>query len=379
MEEVGPTEETLLQQAVNRLQTMLPPRWVVGVQQQVTQSTDSAGQPIKVDQITVQTLPAGATAALLVEARSSFSPRDAARLFEGIAKTFRAVNPNNPLLLVAPWLSPRTREILQRQDINYLDLTGNVRIALSYPGTFISAQGSNRDPAPQVRGKAGIRGPRAGRLIRELVDVAPPYGVTELATATGLAAGYVSSLLEALSDEALIDRPPRGKLSRVDIEGLLRRWVVSYDVLRSNRSSTFVSPQGPVAALREMSSTQTPTRYAVTGSFAASRIAPVAAPALLMAYCQDSAEMAGRIGLLPADTGANVVLLEPFDPIVWERTAEADGIKYVAPAQVVMDCLTGTGRMPAEGDAVLAWMLKDESRWRISTKDPALHSWAARE
>ena len=30
--------------------------------------------------------------------------------------------------------------------------------------------------------------------------------------------------------------------------------------------------------------------------------------------------------------------------------------RYVAPSQAVVDCLTGTGRMPAEGEAVLEWM-----------------------
>lgn len=86
--------------------------------------------------------------------------------------------------------------------------------------------------------------------------------------------------------------------------------------------------------------------------------------------------MARQIGLLPADLGVNVVLLAPFDRIVWERTNEADGIRYVAPSQVAVDCLTGTGRMPAEGDAVLSWMLKNEFRWRVPTKELAAQPWA---
>ncbi len=104
----------------------------------------------------------------------------------------------------------------------------------------------------------------------------------------------------------------------------------------------------------------------VTGSFAAVRRAPVAAPALLCLYCRDPAAIAQGLGLLPADPGAggNVVLLQPFDEVVWER-ADRDGeAAYAAISQVAVDCLTGNGRMPAEGEAVLGWMGEHEDEWR---------------
>jgi len=46
-------------------------------------------------------------------------------------------------------------------------------------------------------------------------------------------------------------------------------------------------------------------------------------------------------------------------------------VTYVADSQVAADCLTGTGRMPAEGQALLEWMLANESRWRIDNLDKA--------
>jgi hypothetical protein len=84
-------------------------------------------------------------------------------------------------------------------------------------------------------------------------------------------------------------------------------------------------------------------------------------------YCDDVAQTAEALGLLPADDGANVALLRPFDPVVWERTTTDAGITYAAPSQVVVDCLTGTGRMPAEGEALLSWMMENESSWRYSS------------
>ncbi|MCA1689823.1 MAG: hypothetical protein LC720_05100 [Actinobacteria bacterium] len=255
------------------------------------------------------------------------------------------------------------RELLAAEKVNYIDLTGNALVRLDNPALYITTAGSARDPSPAPRGKARVRGPKAARLIRTLIDVRPPYGVGELAAATGLGPGYVSRLLDALDDDALVDRSGRGRVEEVELE-LLRRWAETYDLLGTNRAETFLAPRGEQRALAQIPGLPGSAPVAVTGSFAAVRMAPVAAPALLAAYTDDVAALALALKLIPADKGANVALLAPFDPVVFERTDEQEGIRYVAPSQATVDCLTGTGRMPAEGEALLDWMLADESRWR---------------
>ncbi len=71
---------------------------------------------------------------------------------------------------------------------------------------------------------------------------------------------------------------------------------------------------------------------------------------------------AGR--LLRATTGANVVLAEPYDDIVFTRTRSAGKVLYVSVAQAAVDALSGPGRMSAEGDALLDWMRRDPRRWK---------------
>ncbi|RMI37446.1 hypothetical protein EBN88_19080 [Streptomyces triticirhizae] len=51
---------------------------------------------------------------------------------------------------------------------------------------------------------------------------------------------------------------------------------------------------------------------------------------------------------------------------MWQRPWEQDGLRYVGPSQLVLDCLAGPGRMPAEGETVLGFMARDESAWRES-------------
>lgn len=349
----------LLGGAAKVLRERLPPTWSVDI------APAASGDELRaLDETIVLTQPNGAGVAFAVEARPVFAPRDVPALLSGLARSMRALASGVPLLLVAPWIGRRGRALLAAEGINYVDLTGNVRVQLDDPTLFLSSQGAERDPFGQPRGRARVRGPKAGRLIRTLVDAQPPYGVRELAEATDLAPGYVSQLLQTLDREALITRSPRGGVEAVEVGALLRRWAESYDVLRSNTARTFVSRGGVDAAFLALAGIPADTRVALTGSFAAVGVAPVAVPALLLAYCEDVEAVARELRLLPADTGADVALLDPFDPVVWAGLDErADGLREVSPAQVVVDCLTGTGRMPAEGEAVLDRLIADEG-WR---------------
>ena len=59
--------------------------------------------------------------------------------------------------------------------------------------------------------------------------------------------------------------------------------------------------------------------------------------------------------------------MRPFDSVVSLRTRLEDGLRYASPSQIAVDCLTGNGRMPAEGEALLTWMQHEEAAWRLSS------------
>ena len=356
-------ETELIDAAVAWLGDYLPPGWTAERSERQIGGPNSS-QPSRVDAV-VDLRGSNATATFAVEAKRSFAPRDVERLLPGLSRTLRSLAGNVPLLVVAPWLSARTQELLRDEGINYIDLTGNVFIRLDFPAVFIRTTGATRNPEPQTREVARLRGPKAGRLVRTLIDVRPPYGVRELAGATRLAPGYVSRLLDALDRDALVDRSPKGVVLAVDFAALLRRWTESYDVLTSNETRRFIAPEGAGRSFERLRDLAATGAISVTGSFAAVRLAPVAAPALLLLYVEDMAKVIDGLNLLPADEGANVVLLRPFDQVVWDRVDRDDGITYVAPSQAAADCLTGTGRMPSEGEALITWMTANEDRWRV--------------
>jgi DNA-binding transcriptional ArsR family regulator len=356
------TETTLLDQAIAWLGERLPRNW--SVEGTPEGSVDPTGAPL--DSRIFLKGPNGTSSAVAVEERESITPRTVLSLLSPRIQTARSMGAHLPLLVVAPWLSKRTQELLIEQGLSYIDLTGNALLRIDNPPFYLQTTGAERNPAPRERGQAQLRGAKAARLIRLLIDVRPPYGVGELAESTGLAPGYVSRLLNTLYREGLIERRTRGAVESVDLAGLAHRWASSYDVFRSNEVVSLIAPSGPRAFMEEVTNPQiSEARMVITGSFAASvMMAPVAAPSLLLAYCERPQELASEHGLLQSEEGANVCLLSPFDRVVWERTEFHNHLTYAAPSQVVVDCLTGNGRMPAEGEALLEWMVNHEPSWR---------------
>ena len=83
-----------------------------------------------------------------------------------------------------------------------------------------------------------------------------------------------------------------------------------------------------------------------------------------MVYVDDAIDAAKRLGLQPADVGANVLLVEPYDVVVFDRVVERDGLTLAAPTQIAVDLLTGPGREPSEGVELLDWMRRNEDAWR---------------
>ena len=363
IENIASEETDLFGQAVSWLKAALPAGWSVEPRLEPANSPNPGKRLDGAFDVRSSNSVIGTFA---VEVQRSFGPRDIDRLLAGFARVLRSLSYNIPILVIAPWLSPRTRELLAERGMSFIDLTGNAQVRLDSPALYISSQGASRDPSPLTRGRARVRGPKAGRVIRLLADVRPPYGVREIASRTGVAIGYVSRLLDTLDGDGLVERSKRGTVEVVDVSGVLRRFADSYDVFKTNLAKPFLAPAGAQRALEDLAEARLTGRLAVTGSFAAVRLAPVAAPALLLAYADDLETVASELDWLPADEGSNVIMLRPYDPVVWDRTS-GEGLLYAAPSQIALDCLTGNGRMPAEGEALLAWMTENESRWRLSS------------
>lgn len=334
-----------LDETVEQLRALVPSEWEVRV---TRRNADGGEIEVIADD--------GADTSVAVVTRKRLEPRSVDRLPLS----------EQPSLVFAQWLSPRTRELLRERNVGFMDSTGNVELRLPRPALLIRTDGADRDPEPKPASGPTLRGPRAWALMRTLAEVPPPYTASDLADRLDIDNGYVTKVLQALVDERLIEREPRRPVTAVAWEALLRQIASSYSLFDSNETSTWVASSGPAQLLDDLAG-KNARRWAVSGSFATSGLISITAAQTAVIYTDDPERLAKLARLLPTDTGANVVLAQPFDPIVFDRLRTGGNYPRVSVAQTATDLLTGNARMPEEGEALLEWMGRNEARWRSGT------------
>ncbi len=355
------SENDILSKAIEQIGSRLPPSWQVTPK---NREMGSIGQPWNA--WVGFKAPTGEGVCLALEAKRSIDPRGVNQLVA------RGRPPKGwAPVLASPFVNPSARDLLRKARWGYVDLTGNAFLKIDRPAVYIQTEGAEKSPWPEKRPVASLKGAVAGRIVRALCGAKPPIGVRALAAAAEATPGYLSRVLDFLNREALIqqsatkaskDVPRRGTVTEVNWQGLLRRWAQDYSLLGSNRTSSFLAPRGLAAVTEKLP--QSGLRYALTASFGASKLAPVAPPKLLVCYVDQRENAAKSLDLLPAESGANVVLAEPFDPVVYKGAWEQDGLVFAAKPQIVADLLTSPGRGPEEAEALITWMQENVHVWR---------------
>ncbi len=351
-----PTEMQVAREVERLLAERIPSGWSLQARQ-----TKALAGGYRMDLLVEIASPAGESTVLAVEIKRTLEPRDILQAVEQISALTAAVSPGAVPVVAAAYLSPRARALLRERGVGYADTTGNVRIEVATPGLFIVTDGHDHDPWPRDHKLRSLRGRGAARAMRAIIDTSPPCGVRELAQATGASAPTLSRVLDLLEREAIVSRA-RGAVSTVDWQRAIRRWAEDYDQTESNTPTTVLDPRGLPALEKKLLATKLP--YAATGALAAQRFDPIAPARLAAIYVTDAIEAIGHLDLRETDAGANVVLLEPFDPVVFDRTVDRNGLRCVAPSQLAVDLLTGPGREPPQGEQMLKWMEKNANVWR---------------
>jgi hypothetical protein len=146
---------------------------------------------------------------------------------------------NGTGLVVSDFLTPSVRRRLVEEGLNYLDLTGNVRLILVRPGLFVETDGATTDPNPVKQGRRSLRGAKAGRIVRVLCDFPPPLPISDLAGKADVDISYASRLVDWLAQEDLVTRASRGPVETVDRARMIRRWADDYSSPEEQRGAVF--------------------------------------------------------------------------------------------------------------------------------------------
>ena len=332
-----PSDNIVLRHAVEQIQRCLPSHWSTNVAMKTNDVADA--------RLTIKT-PAGASAALAIGARRQLDPR----LVPEVAGALRTAAAD-AFVVIAPFLGARTRERLAEEGIGYVDLVGNMRLVLDRPTVFISSRGDASSPWAVPRSSRSLHAPKACRIVRALVDGAGPFGVRQLAAAAGTDPGYVSRLLDLFHREELIEREPRGPVHGVHLARLIRRWVEDYRFAEAHRFVPVVHPHGVPGALARLRDAQVP--HALTARAGAAALSGTALPGVVAAYVDNPERVAAILGAEITDSGANLLLIDPFDPFVFEGAWEASGLRYAARGQIIADLLGTPPPAPAQAASLL--------------------------
>lgn len=271
-------------------------------------------------------------------------------------RTITPVQAGATLVMVSRFLSPATRARLDDLGWSYADTTGNIAICLPSPGLVIRVAGAPRDPGPRQRPNRTLKGPGAARLIRALCDAPLPLTLSDLGRRAGIDLGYASRVLEWMAHEDLVTRHRRGPVTRVDLRALLTRWADAYGVLTTHHAMAARDPAGAAARADRLKALS--TRYAITGTFAANRLAVFAPRRPMLVYAEQPATFIEELELAVGTDDPDVVVIAPADPVVFERTWSTGGFVFTAPSQIVVDLLTGPHEGRAFADDVIAWMVQ---------------------
>lgn len=351
----------MLRLAVATLRERIPASWSVDTQGPDGRETDEG-----VDATVRLRAPDGQDVTLLIQAKRLINTRDVMLVLEPLrrAASRRGSDEQVVSVLAARYLPPATRERIAEAGAGYVDATGNLLIVAERPAVFLADRGADRDPwRGPGRPRGTLQGLPAARVVRALVDYAPPYTVPELSERAGASTGATYRVVEFLEEEGLIERRRYAPISDVRWRKLLMRWSQDYGFAQSNTVETFLEPKG-LTFLAERLSALPDLAYVVTGTLAAERVAAYAPARLATLYVRDLSATAQALDLRRTESGANVALASGKYEMAFDRAEMVDGVRVAALSQVAVDLLTGPGRNPSEATALLDWMEADESRWR---------------
>jgi hypothetical protein len=335
------------------LRERVPRDWQVDV---AIDPSMAEGHP---DGIITVTAPDGAAEDIVIEHKTRIDPANVGAALSQLHRW-----PLARPMVVAPFLSLGTRRVLRERGACWADAVGNFRVALDRPALFIELEGAAKNPfrRSDVLLKS-LKGPGAAAAVRALCDYRPPYSLNQLGVQAGLANAGLFRVVDLLQRESLVEKQSqRGPIVAVDWSGVLARWCEDYSLIGSNRVLSAVEPRGVDALLNKLR--ETDQDYVLTASAVAARVAPVAPSRLIVLYTETPEAAASDLGVTLVDSGANVLLVEPFSPALMRRGESRDGLRCAALSQVAADLLTSPGRGPAEADALIAWMRGNEDAWR---------------
>ncbi|MFC0452057.1 helix-turn-helix domain-containing protein [Rhodococcus jostii] len=344
----------LYRRAITTLQAALPLGWTLTSGK--SRSLADAPERLLVG------APGGEVASFSVIPARGVLAGDAARFADSLSGSDRG-------FVCARYLSEPVRRQLDARGLSYADATGNTSLSADRPAIWVRDRGADADPwRGPGRPAAQLTGDPAARVVRALADHSGQLTVPELIRLAGASTGATYRVVETLEERELLERLPRGPITSVRWQQMLRAWS-SDTSFKDCPTVGYFAPEGVQSFLAKLGKVSDHL-YAVTGSVAAAAFAEYAPAHQIQIYADHGEALASALELRPVDQDANVLVATPRSAAVFERTLFRDNVRVVAPAQAFADLLAGTGRHPQEAEHLLDWMTANVPEWRTALGAP---------
>lgn len=269
------------------------------------------------------------------------------------------------IVLIAPYITEKSANLLKENGCNYMDLSGNCRI--SAPPLFILIEGKpNRFAKHEYdRNYFGRKSSAASVLLRTLLqNHRKTWKVQELAEQSGKSLGTAANVKSFLVDHGWAE-DSKGGFRLCQIEEMLRTWAKEYH-RKADRTIKCYSLDSPAEIEQAVIKwNKLHGGSAVLGGFsAAARYAPVVRYSKVCVYVdsQDVDEFMEDMDLEQVSSGENVTIIIPHDETPCLFTNEVDDCVVTSPVQTILDLLSGVGRGEEAAAAIIEKEYTDHDR-----------------
>lgn len=242
--------------------------------------------------------------------KSSESFRDKVEKLKYVADSHPEIN----LLLVAKYLSEEKRNQCKDAKINFLDLSGNVFIAIS--GIYVERLGE-KNKFPEKRFGRNPFSDKASLILRVLInDIEKLWGIRELADSVNLNPGFVSRMIRELEKINYV-RKAKSKVSLINPQKVIEDWVDEYDYSRNEEIKFYCFAKNVheiFNKLKQNYQSFNHIQYALGYQAGANLVYDYSAFNVVHIYLQNREMISNfeKLNLKRVDNGENLVFLIPY-------------------------------------------------------------------
>lgn len=257
-------------------------------------------------------------------------------------------------VLISGFLGERTRAILKKEGIGYLDLAGNCY--LKFNNIYIEKI-VDKNPFAEKRRLKTIFRPVSSRILRVLLtDPKKTWKVLELSKISGVSLGQTSNVCRRLIDDEYLNKNEKGFYFPTEPGKLLDEWQVNYTYTQNKILIYYSFEQNLEKLIKEVIeiSKDKDLKYAFTLLSGASLVAPfvrgISTLQMYIASSEDLSKWEGLLNIRPVESGGNISVLIPYDEGVFYKTQKINGINITGNIQLYLDLYNypARGREQAE-------------------------------